>query len=442
MKGLIMTEFDHSVEILRDFLRFDTTNPPGNEEKAILFIESILKREGIQSEIFQPFTNRANILARIKGKKSGKPVVLLGHVDVVPANPDEWDVDPFGGELKDGYIYGRGAIDMKAQTICQLLAFIRIHKEGIVPERDIVFLATCDEEVGGHNGVEYMLTKENELRDASFVLSEGGCIIEEKGRLHAQVSVAEKKLAQFTIKAYGTGGHGSTPYKDNANEKIVRASQSILSYEWPFRVTSIVNTYMNGLLKDKDINGFRFRELKTSLNNKKFKDFIENNPVYNALLRNTVTLTVLKGGEKVNVIPSESMAYFDARLLPNEKHEHFFKKIKSLSGKNVEITRIGSEISEPAPSGYNTPYFRVIKNTLKKTKGAMPVLPFITTGATDLRYFRNLGITAYGFFPATIALEDVLRMHGKNERISVDSFKEGIYNTFEIVKFLAILENE
>ncbi|MCX5809241.1 MAG: M20/M25/M40 family metallo-hydrolase [Proteobacteria bacterium] len=430
-------EIDHAVELLREFIRFDTTNPPGHEEKAILFLEGILNKEGIQSEVFQPVAERANILARIKGKKKGKPVVLLGHVDVVPANADDWDVDPFGGELRDGYIYGRGAVDMKAQTICQLLAFIQLHNEGVVPERDMIFLATCDEEVGGQNGVEYMLNEVEELKSASFVLSEGGCIIEENGHFHAQVSVAEKKLSQFMIKATGIGGHGSMPHKDNANEKIVRASQAILSYEWPFKSTNIVNTYLNGLLKGKKVNGFTFKGLKESLNDKRFKDFIENNPVYNALLRNTVTLTILKGGEKVNVIPGESFAYFDARLLPTEKHEHFFKKINSLGGKDIQIIRIGSGISEPAPSGYNTPFFKGIKGAVKKTKGTIPVLPFVTTGATDLRYFRNLGITAYGFFPATIAVEDILRMHGKNERISIESLQEGLDGTYEIVKFLS-----
>ncbi len=430
-------ELDHAVELLREFIRIDTTNPPGHEEKAILFLEGILKKEGIQSEVFRPVADRANILARIKGKKRGKPVILLGHVDVVPANADEWDFDPFGGELRDGYIYGRGTVDMKAQTICQLLAFIQIHKEGVVPERDIIFLATCDEEVGGQNGVEYMLNEVEELKSASFVLSEGGCIIEEDGHLHAQVSVAEKKLSQFMIKATGIGGHGSMPHKNNANEKIIRASQAILSYKWPFKPTNVVSTYLNGLLKGKKVNGFTFKGLKESLNDKRFKDFIENNPVYNALLRNTVTLTVLKGGEKVNVIPGESFAYFDARLLPTERHEYFFKKINSLGGKDIQIIRIGSGINEPAPSGYNTPFFKGIKGAVNKTKGAIPVLPFITTGATDLRYFRNLGVTAYGFFPAAIAIEDVLRMHGKNERVSIESLREGLDGTYEIVKFLS-----
>ncbi len=434
-------EHDLALRHLRDFIRIDTTNPPGNEEKAILMLEGILNESGIKSEIFHPAPGRANIISKIYGKKSGRPVILLGHVDVVPANAGEWDTDPFGGELKDGYIYGRGAVDMKAQTICQLHAFIRLFKEGIVPENDMIFLATCDEEVGGQNGVEYMLNKVDELKSASFVLSEGGCIIEENGSTYAQVSVAEKKLSQFMIRAYGVGGHGSVPHKDNANKKIIEASHSILSYEWPFKVTGIANTYINGLLEGKTVNGHKFRGLRQSLDDRRFRDFVENMPSYNALLRNTVTLTILKGGEKVNVVPAESAAYFDARLLPTEKHENFFKKIKSLAGKEVEISRIGSGISEPAPSSYKTQYFKGIKAVIKKTNGSMPVLPFITTGATDLRYFRNLGIAAYGFFPATIALEDVLRMHGKNERISVESFREGMTNTFEIVKFLSTVKN-
>lgn len=436
-----MADFDQKLQHLRDFMRINTTNPPGNEEQSILYLEGILNKTGIKSEIFNPVPKRANIIARIKGRKNGKPVILLGHVDVVPAKADEWEVDPFGGELRDGYIYGRGAVDMKAQTICQLHAFIQLFIEGIVPERDIIFLATCDEEVGGKNGVEFMLTKVEDLKDASFVLSEGGCIVEEDGHVYAQVSVAEKKLSQFMIKASGTGGHGSVPHKDNANEKIVRASQSILSYEWPLKVTNIVNTYLNGLFKDKKIKGHKFKELKTALNNKQIRDFFESRPSYNALLRNTVTLTILKGGEKVNVIPGESAAYFDARLLPTEQHDNFFKKIQSLAGKDIELLKIGSGISEPAPSSYNTPYFKGIKRVIQRTNNAMSVLPCITTGATDLRYFRNIGIAAYGFFPATIALEDILRMHSKNERIRIESFKEGLLNTFEIVKFLSAPKN-
>jgi len=432
-----MINGESAVRLTRELIRIDTSNPPGNEESAVLFLEGILGAERIETEIYSPVPKRANILARIRGKSRGKPVIILSHIDVVPANRDEWTVDPFGGELRDGFVYGRGAIDMKAQTICQLLAFINLYKEGIEPEQDVIFLATCDEEVGGQNGVEFMLRNVPDLKDASFVLSEGGSLVEEDGFVHAQVSVSEKKLGQFRIQATGTGGHGSTPHRDNANEKIVRASQTILSHQWPMKPTSVVSTYLNTVLKGKRGRGFAFSSLRESLKNRHFRDFIENNPVYNALLRNTITLTILKGGEKVNVIPRESSASFDARLLPTEGHDDFFKKVSRLCGDDVELVRIGSDVSRSLQSGYNTPYFRGIRKAVNAVKGPMPVLPFLTTGATDMRYFRNLGIPAYGFFPATLSSDESLRMHGIDERISVANIREGLEGCCEILKFLA-----
>ena len=435
--GFIMINIDSATQLLREFIRIDTSNPPGNEEKAVTFLESIIQNEGLSTEIYMSVPKRANIISRIEGRKKGKPVILLGHVDVVPAKADEWDVDPFSGDMKDGFIYGRGAIDMKGQIICQLLSFINLYKKGIVPERDIIFLATCDEEVGGKHGLEYMMKQVKELRDASFVLSEGGCIMNEDGFHHAQISVDEKQLSQFMLKAVGMGGHGSKPHKNNANEKIVNAAQAILSYNWPFKPTGIVNTYMNGIFKDKKGKGFAYTNLKETLKNKHFKGFLEDNPSYNSLLRNTVTLTILEGGDKVNVIPASSQAYFDARLLPTESHEVFFKKIKKLCGDDVEIEQIGSGTSKSIPSGFNNNYFRGIRQIVKKLKGPIPVLPFLMTGASDLRYFRNLGILSYGFFPATFTNDEFLRMHGKNERISVEALNEGLEGTNEIVKFLA-----
>lgn len=435
-----MNELDTAVNLLSEFIRIDTTNPPGNEEDAVLFLDGYFDKAGIPTEIFHVAPKRANLLARIPGKNKGKPVVLLSHIDVVPAKAEEWEVPPFSGEVRDGFIYGRGAIDMKSQTICQLLAFAQLQKEGAKPERDIIYLATCDEEVGGQHGVEYMLKNVDELRNASFVLSEGGCIVDENGRLHAQVSVAEKKLSQFMIRAKGTGGHGSMPHKNSANEKVLNAAHAIMSYQWPFKPTSIVSTYLNGILKGEKVKGFTFTSLKQTLGNKQFRDFVENNPVYNALLRNTVTPTILKGGEKINVIPAESSISFDARLLPTESHSNFFKKIERLAGKDVEVIPVGTGKSNPLPSGYNTPYFRGIKKVVNTLMGPIPVLPFLTTGATDLRYFRNLGIPAYGFFPITLANEELFRMHGKDERISVAALKQGLVGMYEIVKFLATVK--
>ena len=439
MTAVMMKEDDHVVSLTRQFLRINTTNPPGNEEEAALFLEAVLKEAGIPSVIYRSAPKRANLLARIKGRTNGKPIILLSHVDVVAAREDEWDVDPFGGEVRDGYIYGRGAIDMKSQTICQLLAFIHLHESGIVPERDILFLATADEEVGGTFGAEYMVKEVGELRGAAFVLSEGGCITEEAGVRHAQVSVGEKNLAQFSIRAHGTGGHGSRPLKDSANEKILKASSAIAAHEWPLKATPVVRAYMDGIFKDMKFEGYTYKNLRDALTRRGFRRFVENDPVYNALLRNTTALTILKGGEKVNVIPAESTACFDARLLPGENYGSFMKTVKRLAGKRVEVSPISGGTGEPAGSGHRTPYFKSIVRAMRAVNPALPVLPFITTGATDLRYFREFGIPAYGFFPVTLSEEDQLRMHGKNERIPIAALKEGLDGTIRILEDLARL---
>jgi acetylornithine deacetylase/succinyl-diaminopimelate desuccinylase-like protein len=432
-----MTNLNETVELLRDFLRIDTTNPPGNEEKAALFIKEVLRKEGLSSEIYQAVEGRSNILSRIKGKLDGKPVILLGHIDVVPAKREEWTSDPFAAEVKDGFIVGRGAIDMKGQVICQLASFIELARAGVTPKRDIIFLATCDEEVGGSHGVEFMLDKVPELKDASFVLSEGGNIFDENGSVHAQISVTEKKLSQFILKASGQGGHGSMPHGDNANEKIVAAAQRILSYKWPLKAMPVTSAYLDGVLEDQYVGNAKFPGLRKALQSKKWKSYLESNEIYNAILRNTVTLTILEGGEKVNVIPSESCAYFDSRLLPAETHERFFAKIKKLAGNGVAIERIAENIPAPGPSRYNTLFFQGIKEAIRSVKGNIPVLPFITTGATDMRYFRDLGIPSYGFFPVTLTKEEHMRMHGKDERISLANISEGLEGSRAILKFLA-----
>jgi len=432
-----MRRNEEGLSLLRSLIRIDTSNPPGNEEAAVQFIEAWLKKEGITSKIFSPAPRRGNLLARLKGKKAGEPIVLLGHIDVVPADETGWTEGPFSAAVKDGYLYGRGAVDMKSDVAAQILAFAALKREGITPERDIILLVTGDEEAGGEMGVGYMLEKVDELSDAAFVLSEGGSIIEEEGVLHAQVSIGEKKLCQFMIRAHGTGGHGSMPHRDNANDKVVRAANRIIGHNWPIRRNKIATRYLTGILKGKKFKGFTFSTLSNALRRKHFRSFVENNVVYNALLRNTVALTILKGGVKVNVIPPESEASFDARILPEEQHELFLAQVQKVAGKDVEVVPI--DRGESIPSRYDTEFFRAIRRAVKSRKGNIPVLPFITTGATDLRYFRQIGITAYGFSPIALSHAEMLSMHSIDERISLEGFAEGLDATCDLVKDLAAL---
>jgi acetylornithine deacetylase/succinyl-diaminopimelate desuccinylase-like protein len=434
-----MTKYNKSdlspVSLLSDLIRLDTSNPPGNEEIAALFIEDLLKREGIGSQIYIPEPRRANIVARIAGRRPGKPVVLLGHLDVVPAHDEGWIEPPFSGAIRDGFIYGRGAIDMKSQVVCQLISFIELHRSGAVPERDVIFLATADEEVGGSLGAEYMFQKVADLGDASFVLSEGGFVMEEEGRLHASISTGEKQMCQFMIRATGTGGHGSMPHHDSASDKVVRAANRIIDAPMPLQPTRIAVRYLEGLLKGRKIGRKRFAGLKEALRDRTFCRFVKDSPLFNALLRNTVTLTMLKAGDKINVIPTEAAAYFDARIFPEVKHDAFLRQMARIAGQDVELTPVQKTFS--VPCSFNTPYFSNIARVVQQANGSIPVLPYLTTGATDLRHFRAKGITAYGFFPIRLPEEEHMKMHSVNERLSVESLEEGQRCMDEIVRFLA-----
>jgi acetylornithine deacetylase/succinyl-diaminopimelate desuccinylase-like protein len=424
------------VTLLSELIRLDTSNPPGNEEGAVQYLEAVLGKEGIKAEIFSPEPKRANILVRLKGRRAGSPVVLLSHLDVVPAHDEGWVVPPFSGAVQDGFIYGRGAIDMKSQVACQLLAFLGLVREGVTPERDMIFLATADEEMSGKLGVEYLLSKVEDLRHASFVLSEGGWIFEEGGGLHGQISVAEKKVCQFMVRARGTGGHGSMPHGDSANDKLVRAVEKIISARMPFRPTRIVTAYLNGLFKGRRVGKLRYSTLKEALRHEGFRAFVARDPMLNAFLRNTVALTMLRSGEKINVIPTESTACFDARILPDASHEAFLRQMRKIAGPGVEVLLEGR--TDSAGSPYSASHFQALARAVRRIKGDIPVLPYLTTGATDLRHFRSLGIPAYGFFPVVLSKEEELRMHSLNERLSIANLEEGLRGTEEIVRALAL----
>lgn len=431
---------DKLVELCGEFLRLNSANPPGNEEESVLFLESILSKEGIETEIVSVAPKRANLFARLPGKRSDMPLVVLSHVDTVPARPEEWEVNPYAGEIKDGYLYGRGALDMKVQALLQLFAFLDLAREGTVPERDVIYLATCDEETGGKLGTKLMLERKEKLRNAEFVLSEGGFIVEDDGILHAQISVTEKKVSQFYVKAKGRGGHGSTPHKDNANEKVIRAAYRILSYIWPVRLHPVAVKYIDGMLKGRKIENFEYSGIKSALRRKAFWSYLEENPAINALLRNTVTCTIISGGEKVNVIPTEAQAAFDARILPSERHEKFYSRIRKIAGKDVEIVPISEAFERAYYSNYRTKYFEAIEREIRNIYGEIPVLPYMTTGATDLRYFRALGIPSYGFFPIVLTKDEIIRMHGLNERISLENIRRGYEGSKSIIRALATLK--
>jgi acetylornithine deacetylase/succinyl-diaminopimelate desuccinylase-like protein len=433
---------DEAVQILRDYLRINTTNPPGNEMEAARFLEGILHKEGVHAFIYESAPHRGNLMAVIPGAQEGKPLILLNHMDVVPCEEDKWTVDPFGGVMKDGNIYGRGAIDMKGKGVAELMTILLLKRYQIPLKRDVIFLATADEEVGGKWGVEWMLEREPHLKEAGCVLNEGGCIlVREDGTLdHYGIATAQKVVAQFALKALGKTGHGSIPHGDCATVKLIRALNRVVEWETPLVVIPLVREYFTNLAKVKPAQeAMGYQDIEEALHDPTFAKAFAANPQYNAMVRNTLTPTILKAGQKINVIPSEAQAAFDCRLLPGTSSKQFFAQLREVIGdeeiKLVPLPEFESSSLPPSPTN-NELYQAISRVAQKKDPGCM-VTPFLITGATDSRFFREIGVPCYDFSPFRMRQEEMKLEHGHNERISRENIGFASEVIFEIVHEVA-----
>jgi acetylornithine deacetylase/succinyl-diaminopimelate desuccinylase-like protein len=429
---------DEAVEILRHYIRINTTNPPGNEMEAARFLEGILRKEGIETTVYESAPHRANLLAVCPGEKQEKPLILLNHMDVVPAETDQWDLDPFGGIIRNGYIYGRGALDNKGNGVVDLMAMLLLKRQQILPKRDVIFLATADEEVGGRRGTKWMLEYEPRLKEAACVLNEGGCIlVREDGELdHYEIATAQKVVAQFAVKAKGQTGHGSMPHGDSATIKLIRALDRLAAWETPFVVIPLVQEYFANLAMIKPPEEAQgYRDIEQGLRDPAFAKAFLANPQYNAMVRNTITPTILKAGQKINVIPSEAEAAFDCRILPGTSSEAFLDQVREIvKDEGVEIMPLPEFESNPLPpSPLDNELYQAIEQVAHRKDPGSIVTPFLITGATDSRFFRQIGVPCYDFSPFRLRLEDAKYVHGHNERISIENLRFASEVIFEIV---------
>jgi acetylornithine deacetylase/succinyl-diaminopimelate desuccinylase-like protein len=427
-----------AVELLSQYLQIDTTNPPGNEDKGVEFFADILQREDIAYKTYQGFPGRSSIKAVIPGSGEKGAVILLNHIDVVPAKADEWRVDPFSGDRKDGFIYGRGALDMKSLGIIELLAFLEIKKQGLTPCRDIIFLAVADEETGGAKGVQYLLENYPDEFEADLVINEGGFGIDNviANRPLFMIAAAEKGVCQVRLTCTGPPGHGSTPHGDNALERLVQGLSRILTGENPFMVTPLTAEYFKQL-------GTEWEFLKPYLEDGKPQTLIDaltqsgmiNIPQMSAMLKNTISLNILNAGDKTNVIPSTAKAELDIRLLPGTEPDAFIKRIKKLlADENINVELFKASRASESPT--DTEDFAIIKNVhLEHHPNALAVASLLF-GASDSRFFRSKGIPCYGVCPMVIGMEDLNRVHGIDERISEENMIKGTQVFTDIVKRL------
>jgi acetylornithine deacetylase/succinyl-diaminopimelate desuccinylase-like protein len=360
-------------------------------------------------------------------------------MDVVPVEKERWTVDPFGGIIQDEYLYGRGALDDKSMGIIEMMALLVLKREKVPLKRDLLFLAAADEEAGGQWGIQWAVEKVPSLMESEYALNEGGYIIlnETGAPDRYEISNGQKVLFQLQLKATGTSGHGSMPHPDNPNVKLVHALEAITKWKTPYHILPMVKEYFFKMAPKQPHDERKcFEDIEKGLNVPSFSARLTSNPIWNAMVRDTISLTVLQGGSKENVIPSESMATLDCRLIPGSSKEDFLKEIKRRLGDEIEIS-VKSESPSLPPSPFETDLFQAIDTFAAKNDPGCPVVPHLLPGATDSRLLRERGMIAYDFCPFRITEKEMIRVHGNDERISLENLRFGIKMLVEIIKEVA-----
>ncbi|MDQ7824487.1 MAG: M20/M25/M40 family metallo-hydrolase [Candidatus Eremiobacteraeota bacterium] len=423
--------------LLSAYIRIDTSNPPGNELDAARFFQKILAAEGIESTVHTALPGRGSIMAVLSGEGSRKPLVLLNHTDVVPVDDGpSWDVPPFSGASRDGFIWGRGALDMKGMGILELMAFLIFSRSGMKLSRDLVFLATADEETGGTHGIEHIYGLEPLLSTAAFCINEGGGIRFTGPRSIPCwcIGVAEKVSLRLKITTHGRGGHGSIYRHDNPNVVLLRILSKIESMHEPPTVIPVVKEFFRNIaIAEGQDERSHFLDIEQGLTDSGFDRKFRQNGYYDAMVRNTKVITMLKSGEKINMIPVKASAYLDCRLIPGSSKEDFLGKIKdALLGEPVTIEIVDSGRESP-PSPLGSPLYRAIENVASRADPGGITAPFMMTGGSDSSFLRQKGIPCYGFVPFRLPPEEKSRVHGKNERLSLENLRNGMRLLMEII---------
>jgi len=409
-----------ALSLLQQYLRIPSINPPSDTRTAAELFRSELAKVGVEAKLFQAGPNgQTNLIARLPGSnRSKKPLILMNHFDVVPVDRSAWSIDPFGGVVKDGYIWGRGALDMKGIGIMQLMAVIAMKKNGIVPDRDIVLFATCDEETGGDLGVRWMLKNHPAELEAEYVLDEGGFGTRDvlrRGKLAFGISVAEKQPVWLRIRAKGTAAHGSQPIPDNANMTLLRALEKAMAAPPSGKPHPVI------------------AEMQATLGGQ-----IDANKFTNAIQKNTLSLTTLRSGVgsplKVNVIPSTAEATLDCRLLPGASADEFISDMRArINDPNVTVELLTTIDDTPA-SSFTTPLFETLRKVIKKHHPEAEVTPMMVPYSTDSPKFRKKGLPAYGFTPMILTAPLLATMHSDEERIPIDQFHIGLHMMFDVIR--------
>jgi acetylornithine deacetylase/succinyl-diaminopimelate desuccinylase-like protein len=431
---------DEVAQMLSALVKIDTSNPPGNETKAATYIKQVLDKEGIPSEIFEAEPGRGNLVARLKGSGKKRPILLMGHTDVVGVEREKWSFDPFGGTIREGYVYGRGASDDKGMTAANLEVFLLLHRLKVPLDRDVILLAEADEEGGGPSGIEFMVSKHWDAIDSEFALNEGGSIYEKDGRVqYVGVATTEKVPRGLRVVAKGTSGHGSMPRLDNPVTHLAAAVAKIGNWQPPMRLNDTTRTFFQRLAAiSPPAQAQLLRALEDPTATAAAQETLRrDNIMYNSMLRTSIVPTMIKGGFRTNVIPGDAEATLDVRALPDENMDKLIATLTALvADPAIEITRtsFGGRPSPP-PSGLQTEMFRALEGAQAKVFAGTVTLPVMLTGATDSAQLRAKGVQAYGL-GSVVTDREMATIHGNDERLSIaglGQFVQLIYAAVTVV---------
>jgi len=413
---------DEAVQVLTGLVKIDTSNPPGNEILAARYIKGLLDAEGIASETFESAPGRASLVARLKGSGAKRPLLLMGHIDVVGVERARWTVDPFAALVKDGYLYGRGAEDDKGMVAANLAVFLRLHRDKAPLDRDVILLAEAGEEGTSQFGIDFLVDKHWDAIESEYALNEGGTFHAEGGKVqYAGVQTTEKVPRGLQLVAHGTSGHGSMPRLDNPITHLAAAVAKIGSWPPPMRLNETTREFFTRLAT---ISPPEEARLYTHLEDPAVQETLRASKIlYNSMLRTSVVPTIVKGGFRENVIPADAEAILDVRALPDEDIDALVATLKKLiDDPAVDVVRRTEGQKRPAApaSSIHNEMFAALERAQKKVFPQAITVPLMATGATDGAQLRARGVQVYGV-SIPVDDEDLRRMHGNDERISLDA---------------------
>jgi acetylornithine deacetylase/succinyl-diaminopimelate desuccinylase-like protein len=427
-----------AVHFLTDLIRIDSQDPPGNESRVAHYIEGVLKNDGIASELLEPVPGRASLVARLKGNGRKRPLLLMGHEDVVPVDRSHWTVDPFAATERDGSIYGRGALDDKAMVAAHLEVFLQLKRMKVPLTRDVIFLSEASEEKSSAAGMGTIVARYWDKIQCEFALNEGGGSLLENGKVkYMGVSTAEKLPRGALLRATGSGGHGSIPRVDNAVVHLASAVSKVGTWDTPARLNETTREFFQRLAAISPPEEAAW--YGNVLDPKVQQQLKEKKPQYYSMLRTSVVPTMLRAGMESNVIPPSAEATLDIRALPDEDLPAFREMLSGvINDPQVKVIAEDTSYSMPAaaPSSLHTEMFDALERAQNKVAPDAITLPVMTTGATDSSFLRAKGVQAYGVgVPKT--QEENLTVHGSDERIEVKELRLFVRYLFAAVAGVA-----